>query len=370
MLRWLAALLVCAAFASAQADPEEILKRAITLHQQGKTEQAIESYRAYLARRPDSVIALANLGAAYAHTGRYQDAIAQYRRALELQPEYAGARLNLGLAYYKTGQLPSAAAEFEKLHAAAPAELQPILLLADCRLSMGENKKVIELLTPIAAERPEDLAIAYMLGSALIRDDQPTRGQPFVDRILRNGDSAESHLLLGATRLQAGDVPAALADLAKAVELNPDLPHAQSYYGQALLRTGDPDRAAAAFRKALAADPFDYTANVNLAVILREQEKMDESRECLRRAMQVRPNDILARYQLAAIALHDGKLETARRDLEAIAKESPDYAEAHITLATVYYRLQRKAEGDREREIVRKLTAAKQAKQAQGVNVK
>jgi tetratricopeptide (TPR) repeat protein len=370
MLRWLAALLVCAAFASAQADPEEILKRAIALHQQGKTPEAIESYRAYLAKRPDSVLALANLGAAYAHIGRYQDATAQYKRALELQPDYAGARLNLGLAYYKTGQVQAAAAEFEKLHAAASGELQPILLLADCRLAMGENKKVIELLEPLAASRPDDLAIAYMLGSALIRDDQPTRGQPFVDRILRHGDSAEARLLLGTTRLQAGDVPAALADLAKAVELNPQLPHAQSYYGQALQRAGDPARAAEAFRKALAADPFDYTANVNLAVILREQEQMDESRECLRRAMQVRPNDILSRYQLAAIALHDGKLETARRDLEAIAKEAPAYAEAHITLATVYYRLQKKTEGDREREIVRKLTAEKQAKQAQGVNVK
>jgi Tfp pilus assembly protein PilF len=86
--------------------------------------------------------------------------------------------------------------------------------------------------------------------------------------------------------------------------------------------------------------------------------------------MQVRPNDILARFQLATIALHESQLEAARRDLEAIAREAPGFVEAHVTLATVYYRLRLKTEGDRERAIVQKLNAEKQAKQAQGVNVK
>jgi hypothetical protein len=51
-------------------------------------------------------------------------------------------------------------------------------------------------------------------------------------------------------------------------------------------------------------------------------------------------------------------------------KEAPAYTEAHVALATVYYRLKRKEEGDRERAIVQKLNAETQAKQQQGVNVK
>jgi hypothetical protein len=38
-----------------------------------------------------------------------------------------------------------------------------------------------------------------------------------------------------------------------------------------------------------------------------------------------------------------------------LVRESPDFAEAHATLATVYYRLDRKADGDRERAIAQKL---------------
>jgi len=53
----------------------------------------------------------------------------------------------------------------------------------------------------------------------------------------------------------------------------------------------------------------------------------------------------------------------ARAALESIVKESPQFVEAHVSLATVYYRLKRKADGDREREIVKTLNAAAQANQ-------
>jgi tetratricopeptide (TPR) repeat protein len=352
------------------ADPEEILKRAIGLHQAGNIDGAIQAYQQYLAQRPDSLMALSNLGAAYAKVARYQDAIVQYRRALKLQPGNTRVELNLALAFYKSGQPEPAASTLEKVHRAAPDELQPILLLADCWLAMGENRKVIELLTPVAESRPADLAIAYQLGMALVRDNQPARGQIFIDRILRNGDSAETWLLLGTAKLNVRDYPAALADLSKAVALNGNLPDVYSYYGQALLRTGDPVAATDAFRKALAANPYDFTANLQLGGLLKDDEKFEESIACLRRALQVRPNDVGVRYQLATIAMHDGKLEAARRDLEAIVKEAPAYREAHVTLATVYYRLNRKADGDRERSIVSRLNAEAQAKQQEGVNVK
>ena len=66
----------------------------------------------------------------------------------------------------------------------------------------------------------------------------------------------------------------------------------------------------------------------------------------------------------------EGKDDSARRQLEQIVKEAPEFTSAHVALATVYYRLKRKADGDRERAIVQKLNTAAQAKQQQGVNVK
>jgi tetratricopeptide (TPR) repeat protein len=277
--------------------------------------------------------------------------------------------LNLALAYYKTGQLEQAATILEKVHKAVPDQLQPVLLLADCWLATGKNKNVVELLTPLADQKPNDLAIAYALGTALVRDNQTTRGQVVIERILRNGDSAEARLLMGTTKLSVRDYSGALADLAKAVELNPNLPDVHSFHGQALLSTGDSAEAAVAFRKALAANPNDFNANLQLAVLLKQDAKFEEAVKLLRRALQVRPADLAVRYQLASIDFNQGKIDTARAELESIVKEAPNFTEAHVTLATVYYRLKRKSDGDRERAIVDKLNAEAQAKEP-GVKVK
>jgi tetratricopeptide (TPR) repeat protein len=349
---------------------EDILKEAISLHQAGDIDGAIQAYQKYLAARPESPIALSNLGAAYAHQGRFEDAITQYRHALRLQPGDMHVQLNLALAYYKTGQMGVAATTLEKVQQVMPDQLQPTLLLADCWLALGKDKRVIELLTPLATQRPDDLAVAYLLGMALVRDNQVERGQVVIDRILRNGDLAEARLLLGATKLSARDYPAALIDLAKAVELNPQLPDVYAFYGQALLRTGDSAAATEAFRKELAANPHDFTSNLQLAMLLKEDDKIDEALTCLQRALQVRPTDFGARFELATIYVLQEKTEDARRELEAIVKEAPNFKEAHVALATVYYRLHRKPDGDRERAIVQKLNAETRAQQLKGIDVK
>ncbi len=363
-------LLFCALCASGQTEPaEQILKRAITLHQAGDIDGAIRTYQKYLALKPDSPMAISNLGAAYARVGRYEDAISQYRRALKQQPGNTPVELNLALAHYKIGQAEQAAVILENVHKAAPDQLQPVLLLADCWLAMGKNRSVVELLTPLGERQPDDLAVAYALGTALVRDNQFMRGQVVIERILRSGDSAEARLLMGTTKLSMRDYAGALVELSRAAELNPKLPDVYSFYGQALLSTGDPAGAAEAFRKALAGNPNDFNANLQLAVVLKQDENFEEAVKYLRRALQVRPGDLRVRYQLASIDFNHGKLDASRVALESILKEAPNFTEAHVTLATIYYRLKRKTDGDNERAIIVKLNAEAQAKEP-GVNVK
>jgi Tfp pilus assembly protein PilF len=69
------------------------------------------------------------------------------------------------------------------------------------------------------------------------------------------------------------------------------------------------------------------------------------------------------RYQTATLDLVNGNIEQACATLEQLIKESPHFVEAHVSLATVYYRLKRKADGDRERATVLKLNAESQANQ-------
>ena len=277
------------------------LDRAVRLHQAGDFPGAIREYQACIAVEPNRVEARSNLGAVLAKLGRYQEAIDQYRAALKVAPNQIAARIrfNLALAYYKSFQIPEAVAELEILHRTQPADLNLALLLADCRLRTGEFQKAIDLLTAFEQAQPDQPALDYVLGMALIRSGRVVDGQARVDRILRRGDSAEGHFLLGAALFTAGDYPRAVAEFSKAAALNPDLPSLQSYLGQALLFTGDADGATAAFRKELAANPNDFDANFQLASILAYRGKPAEAHALLERAVQVRPGSVEARGALA-----------------------------------------------------------------------
>jgi tetratricopeptide (TPR) repeat protein len=350
--------------ANGQENPERILQEAIVSHQAGQLERAISQYRAYLKFRPDAVDARSNLGVALASTGRYREAIVEYREALKRRPQDPHIRLNVSLAQYKLGQISDAAASLSALHAEQPADRQIMLLLADCWLRQGEDRKVIDLVTPAEQRDRNDIAVAYLLGTALLRDKQIDRGQQMIDRILSNGDSAEAHLLLGTARLNAGESQAAIADFEKAAQLNPQLPDVYSYLGRAHIQTGDTAAARLSFQKELEQNPNDFESNLNLAALLKQDQDYEGALKLLDRALRVRPGEPRARFQLAAVNLAAGRLDQALAGLEALVKQAPQFVEAHISLASVYYRLHRKAEGDREKALSQKLTMQQQAQRA------
>jgi tetratricopeptide (TPR) repeat protein len=165
---------------------------------------------------------------------------------------------------------------------------------------------------------------------------------------------------MGTTKYMAGDFAGARTDMEKAIELNPNLPDAYAYYGLALLSTGDQAGARKAFERELATDPNNFDANLRTGVLLRQDEDNDAALKYLQHALQIRPGDPGVRYQIASIEVAQGQLEKARTDLESLVSSSPDFIEAHVSLATVYFREKKKAEGERERQIVAKLNAKRQ----------
>jgi tetratricopeptide (TPR) repeat protein len=338
------------------ASSDALLQHAITLQQSGDLDGAIRAYREYLAAEPDSVQARSNLGAALARTGRYDEAIAEYDRALRKSPDAPALLLNLGLAYYKTGRHAEAAARFERAVSLSPQfQEQVTLLLAVCYNNLGRYKEAVALLATLEKDKAGDPTFDYLYGAALIGDGQGASGTAVIDRILSRGDSAEARLLRGTLELSAHDRDAARADLEKAVALNPRLPGAHARLAELLLSLGEAERARAVFAQELALDPDEFTSNLNMGVLAKQDQEYVEARRYFERALKARPNDPGVRYQMANVDLATGNLEQASRALGALIAESPDFAEAHATLATVYYRLNRSADGDRERAISRKL---------------
>ena len=347
----LAIIAISAALGAQTAPPKYV--EAVRLHQAGKLEAAVEAYRGYLAADPGRPEALTNLGAALAALGRYDEALAAYDEALKQVPGHEGVLRNRALALYKSGRAGEAASEFDRLRAKRPQDAALAVLAADCRAQLGQDQSVIEILEPLAKDNPDDLALAYLLGSAFIRQDRVAEGQALVEKILGRGESAEAHVILGLTYVQAGEFAKAKSSFEAAVALNPTFPRAHSLLGKTLLELNEREPAAEAFRRELSLNRIDYDANFFLAVRSREDGQPAKALELLTVARRLRPLALETDYQIALCQMALGEHDAARLTLEKIVSDAPGFTEAHVSLATVYLRLGRKQDAQRQRELIR-----------------
>jgi tetratricopeptide (TPR) repeat protein len=347
----------------ASGGPAAIVARAIQLQKEGRLEEAAAEYQRFLVLVPKSWEARSNLGVVYAQLGRYEDAVREYRQALAGAPGNVAIRYNLAVALYKAGRIREAVGELESVLKTKPDHPAAPLLLADCRLQLGEWKQVIAQLDPLLEKDPENKAILYLIGTALMRDRQYERGQRVIDRILSQGDSAEAHLVLAIASREANDDISAEKELRKALERNPGLPTANGILGDVLVRMGDAPGAADALRRELEINPNHFDSHLLLGLLLRQEFDNDGAMAHLEKALTLRPGDPGVRYQIALVEAARGRLDAALQTLEELAKEEPTFTEAHVSLATVYYRLRRKADGDREQAIVQRLKREEKARE-------
>jgi Tfp pilus assembly protein PilF len=348
------------------ASPDELralFAEAVRLHQARELDAAADAYGRFLEQQPRNVEALSNLGAVLAAQGRYEDAIARYRTALAVDARRTAVRLNLAVALQKAGRPAEAAPELERVVAESPQNRNAVVLLAECRVRLGEYAKAAALLAPLHDAAPDDRAVAYLLGVALLQDKQIDKGKLVLDRVLRDGESAETRLLMGAAKLGAADYAGARDDLRRAVELNPGLPMAHGLLGRTLMDLGDLPAAAEEFRRELQNDPNDFDANLFLGVLLKQDNAFEEAMARFEKAALLRPGEPAAAYQVGALRLQLGQTDGAREVLEQVVAAAPDFLEAHVSLALVYYRLKRKADGDHERDLVRELERKAQERQ-------
>lgn len=350
--------------AGPQRSPRQWLEHAIELHQAGRLEQAVQEYLAFLQEYPQVADVYSNLGAAYAGLGNLPAALEAYRKAVDLgtASDLLTLYVNMGLAYFKSGRFEEAARSFREALRLDPDRYQAALLLAECELRAGRYREVQTLLEPFEDRYGEDPALISLLGTALIKLGETYRGQVLIDRIFRKGESVEAHIMLGTAHVMAADWPNAALEFEKALKLDPRRPTVNSSYGLALREMSRPDEAAVYFRRELELNPFDFDANLFLGIYLyKHLQEYDEALQLFERALGVRPGDVDVRYHMGLVYLLREDQAKALELLEGVVREVPDYMEGHVALARLYFRLGRREEAQREREIVERLRVERDA---------
>jgi len=101
--------------------PEAHFRLALGYETLGKQEEAekeykkaVETYKKYLAEKPDDAEAHYALGQTYAGLSQYSEAIREYREATKRKDDDPDMFYDLGVAYTKLAQYDAAAAAFSK----------------------------------------------------------------------------------------------------------------------------------------------------------------------------------------------------------------------------------------------------------------
>ena len=342
-----------------QPAPERLFREALDAQQKGNDALAIQKYEALIKLRPGVPEVHANLGAALAKLGRYDSAIRHYRTALDLAPANKALQFNLALAYYKQEQFSEAIKLLQPLQDASPADVRTALILADAYNRTGQETRTVALLSRLEQFHPDDMALKWLLGTAMIRQGQRHEGLERVDRVARQGKSPEACLLAGRTALEMQEYEIARDYAELALRLNPNLPGVQTLAGMTRQYLADTSGSIEAFRKAIEADANDFEAHLGLGSVLLMERDLDGAREHLTRALELRPKDKLALYQAGRLERAAGNLEAAAKLLESVVAADPKWAQPHIELSALYFRLNRTEDGERERTLYDKLSAGK-----------
>ena len=228
---------------------------------------------------------------------------------------------------------------------------------------MGKLPEAIKELETVYNAQPENIGVAYVLGTAYLQNDQIEQGRALIDKVFKDLPSAESHLILGALNSATRNHVGAVEELKLAAKLNPKLATVHMQLGVSYLITGNRDLAIQEFQSELTHHPRDFTANVRLGWLLREDGRLDEAEPLLKLALEMRPDDIGALFQYAQLIQARGQTAEAVKLLERAVEINKDFRQAYVLLTRLYLKQKRMADAERLRAIIDRLNEEEQKRQ-------
>jgi tetratricopeptide (TPR) repeat protein len=341
---------------------DEQFARGVRLQQARDLAGARSAYEAALKLSPRRIDALSNLGLVYGGLRQYDRAVRTLETARDVDPKQPTVLFNLGLAYLQAGQNENARRTLSLLAGLPGSNYLARHYLGVALLKLNRIPEGIVELEAVASAHPEDLEAVYTLTSACITNKQLDKAQQLVETVISRHDTAEAHLIAGSYYMAAQDFRQAVVDLRRAQELNPALPELGASLGGAYAMTGSREMAMQLFEEHLRTHPSDFDTLAFLGWLYLESDRQDDAEKKLNQAHQIRPDDLEVMFQLARIARAKQQFDEALGLLERVVAAKPDHTRAHVLLAQTYFKLKKTAEGNREREIVRRLNQQEQDK--------
>jgi tetratricopeptide (TPR) repeat protein len=226
--------------------------------------------------------------------GAFPQAAELYTKSLDMEGS-ARARAGLGLAELEQNHLDDAISDADMARATDPQNTLADQVLARALMQKGEYSRAGESLTRLANARP-DIPTLYSLALCLLAtkkpEDKQRALQVFEEMERIAGDSGSLHVLFGRAYRDAEDMPSAIKEFRRAVQIDPTTPHAHYFLGLGELSLNEwkptPD-AESEIKAELRSYPRDYLANYMSGFLASEERHYAEAEHYLGIAAQINP---------------------------------------------------------------------------------
>ncbi len=323
---------------------------------------AIPEFSAVVAADPNNLNAQANLGVLLYFAGKNIEAEPHLRKALELAPGQSKVQALLGLCERRNGKPKDAASDMKAAFSGLTEpkiRKQVGLELVELDTASGELAAAAAVVSELKASQPTDAEIlyaAYNVYSAIA-------GETMLELSLAAPDSPQMHQAMAYELVRERDNAAAIANLRKAVSMDPHLPGGHFDLAELLNSTSEPALKAEAldqYKLALADNPRDEKALTKLGDIAADQGDHEAAIGRYKEALAIQPESADALIGLAHELTETGHPDEALPLLLQVVKSDPANVLAHYRLSVVYRRLHRPEDAKREVGEYERLKATKE----------
>ncbi len=285
------------------------------------------AFRAALKADPAMAQAHKKLGRILRHKGRAEEAAGAFEQAVRNAPDDSEAHYRLGLSYRDLGRFEEAAGVMEKAVELNPRAPKLRLTLGNLYMRLGRREDGRREM-----ERSEELR-REMQG--LHAEITPPDGPVVSIGTLRD------HYHLGYKYMLAGDLPNALLEFRRAMEIDPE--HRDSITGLAMVLTqlGRLDEAAVQFEKSSDLDPGDPLGHARLGRLYLELGELAASLRSFEKSAELDSTIPETFNSLGMVAARMDDPGEAVAYFSKALELKPDYVEAQIGIGVTHFRLGR-----------------------------
>ena len=293
-------------------DNNKLISNALSLHLDGKIEEASEIYKFLIKNKYYDPRVLNNLGNIYFQLKNFNKAILLFEESIKKFPNNLESYPNLANVLIHKGRSDLAKKILNKVIELNPNYFRPYSSLAGIHVGEGDFKKAEFYLKKSIGINPKDINSLVNLACVLKDLGNPTEAEKFLKNALEINPSYEIALTnLGAVLNELEKIDEGEQYLKKALNINPSSPMTLNNLGNILVKKKNNKDAEICFRKAIKLKSDFSLAYNNLGSLLSKQGKLIDAEKFIEKAINYNKKFELAYVNLGSIKIDLDKLSEA-----------------------------------------------------------